>query len=61
MSAANLRLPEDLHRQITETAKRSQRSLNGEIVHRLQRSFEQQQEVKAVSSLIRKALQGEGS
>jgi len=38
----NLRLDEPLHRQLTAEAKRSVRSLNGEIIFRLRRSLERQ-------------------
>jgi predicted HicB family RNase H-like nuclease len=38
----NLRLDEPLHRQLTMEAKRSVRSLNGEMVYRLRKSFEDQ-------------------
>lgn len=41
----NLRLDEALHRQLTAEAKRSVRSLNGEIIFRLRRSLDQQPEV----------------
>jgi predicted HicB family RNase H-like nuclease len=37
----NLRLDEALHRQLTAEAKRSVRSLNGEIIFRLRRSLDQ--------------------
>jgi predicted HicB family RNase H-like nuclease len=37
-----LRLDEPTHRQLTAKAKRSVRSLNGEIVWRLRRSIEEQ-------------------
>jgi predicted HicB family RNase H-like nuclease len=40
----NLRLDEALHQQLTVEAKRSVRSLNGEIVFRLRRSFHEQSE-----------------
>jgi len=40
----NLRLDEALHRQLTAEAKRSIRSLNGEIIFRLRRSFREQSE-----------------
>ena len=40
----NLRLDEALHRQLTAEAKRSIRSLNGEIIFRLRRSLERQPE-----------------
>lgn len=33
-----VRLPEDLHRVLTDLAKRENRSLNGQIVHLLQRA-----------------------
>ena len=36
----NLRLDEALHRQLTAEARRSVRSLNGEIIFRLRRSLE---------------------
>jgi predicted HicB family RNase H-like nuclease len=36
----NLRLDEALHRQLTAEARRSVRSLNGEIVFRLRKSLE---------------------
>jgi predicted HicB family RNase H-like nuclease len=39
--ALNLRLDEALHRQLTAEAKRSLRSLNGEIIFRLRRSLDQ--------------------
>jgi predicted HicB family RNase H-like nuclease len=39
----NLRLDEPLHRQLTAEAKRSVRSLNGEIIFRLRQSIETQQ------------------
>jgi predicted HicB family RNase H-like nuclease len=42
--ALNLRLDRPLHRQLTAEAKRSVRSLNGEIVFRLRRSFHEQSE-----------------
>jgi hypothetical protein len=32
----NLRLPDELHSTLTETAKQSHRSLNGEILHALE-------------------------
>jgi predicted HicB family RNase H-like nuclease len=38
----NLRLDETLHEQLVEAAKRSIRSLNGEIVYRLRSSFDRQ-------------------
>jgi len=37
----NLRLDEALHRQLTAEAKRSVRSLNGEIIFRLRKSLDQ--------------------
>jgi predicted HicB family RNase H-like nuclease len=40
----NLRLDEALHRQLAAEAKRSVRSLNGEIIFRLRRSLDQQSE-----------------
>jgi predicted HicB family RNase H-like nuclease len=43
MVALNLRMPDELHRQMTETAKSSYRSLNMEIVHRLHQSLGDQQ------------------
>ena len=43
MVALNLRLPDDLHRQMTETAKVGFRSLNMEILFRLHQSLEQEQ------------------
>ena len=56
MVAINVRLPDELHQRMTKTAKDSFRSLNGEIIHRLQNSYEQQEEAKAVASLMREAL-----
>jgi predicted HicB family RNase H-like nuclease len=38
----NLRLDEPLRRQLTAEARRSVRSLNGEIIFRLRRSLDQQ-------------------
>jgi len=35
-----LRLPDDLHARLREAAGRDHRSLNSEITHRLERSFE---------------------
>jgi predicted HicB family RNase H-like nuclease len=43
----NLRLDEALHRQLTAEAKRSVRSLNGEIIFRLRKSLDQQSEEAA--------------
>ena len=40
----NLRLDEALHRQLAAEAKRSVRSLNGEIIFRLRCSLDQQSE-----------------
>jgi predicted HicB family RNase H-like nuclease len=40
----NLRLDEPLRRQLTAEARRSVRSLNGEIIFRLRRSLDQQLE-----------------
>ena len=42
VKALCLRLDEPLHRQLTAEAKRSVRSLKGEIIFRLRRSLEQQ-------------------
>jgi predicted HicB family RNase H-like nuclease len=42
-----MRLDEALHRQLALEAKRSVRSLNGEIVWRLRKSFEQQSDAAA--------------
>ena len=38
----NLRFDEELHQQLADAARRSVRSINGEIVYRLRTSFEQQ-------------------
>jgi predicted HicB family RNase H-like nuclease len=43
----NLRLDEPLRRQLTAEARRSVRSLNGEIIFRLRRSLDQQSEEAA--------------
>jgi predicted HicB family RNase H-like nuclease len=43
----NLRLDESLRRQLTAEARRSVRSLNGEIIFRLRRSLDQQSEEAA--------------
>ena len=40
----NLRLDEALHRELTAEARRSVRSLNGEIIFRLRCSLDQQSE-----------------
>ena len=55
MAALNLRIPDDLHRKMTKTAKGSYRSLNSEIIHRLQQSFEHKPAVEVVTALVRKA------
>lgn len=39
MKALNLRLPDELHAQLRELAEREHRSLNAEIVARLERSL----------------------
>lgn len=39
--AVNFRFDEALHRQLADAAKDSVRSLNGEILYRLRKSFEQ--------------------
>jgi predicted HicB family RNase H-like nuclease len=46
MVALNLRLPDDLHRQMTETAKSEFRSLNMEILYRLHQSLEREQSAR---------------
>jgi predicted HicB family RNase H-like nuclease len=38
-----VRLPRELHQQLAAEAIRSDRSLNGEIVHRIRKSFEEQE------------------
>jgi len=43
----NLRLDELLHRQLMAEARRSVRSLNGEIIFQLRRSLDQQSEEAA--------------
>jgi predicted HicB family RNase H-like nuclease len=43
----NLRLDEALHRQLTAEAKRSIRSLNGEIIFRLRKSFRESEDAAA--------------
>jgi predicted HicB family RNase H-like nuclease len=43
----NLRLDGGLHQQLTAEARRSVRSLNGEIIFRLRRSLDQQSDEAA--------------
>jgi predicted HicB family RNase H-like nuclease len=43
----NLRLDGALHEQLIEAAKRSVRSLNGEILYRLRSSFDRQETAAA--------------
>ena len=38
----NLRLRQDLHRRLTQGAKKARRSLNAEMVERLERSFQRE-------------------
>lgn len=40
--AYTIRLPENLYSRVKETATRERRSLNGEIIYRLLRSFERE-------------------
>jgi len=39
MKNLNVRLPDDLHGRLRAAAERERRSLNAEILHRLERSF----------------------
>jgi Arc-like DNA binding dprotein len=45
-----LRFPERLRRRIEAAAERNERSLNGEIVHRLELSFEKDDRVQLVET-----------
>jgi hypothetical protein len=43
-----LRLPENLRRRIEHSAKKQQRSLNAEIIHRLEESFTRQDQAALI-------------
>jgi Arc-like DNA binding domain len=54
--ALKLRLREDLRRPLAAEAKKAGRSLNREIVHRLEQSFSQEALTSAVRSAVRAEL-----
>jgi Arc-like DNA binding domain len=47
-----LRLPEDLRRRIEREANRNQRSLNAEVVRRLEQSFQSDESAQLVAKTV---------
>ncbi len=45
----NLRFDEELHEQLLKAARRSVRSINGEILYRLRKSFNERDEASAAT------------
>lgn len=50
-----LRLPVELHEQIVEASEKSRRSMNAELVVRLEQSFAREPRLAAKSTTIKKA------
>ena len=60
MKSATLKhLPAPLHRQLTRKAEASHRTVEGEIIHRLERSLEQDQAEEQLAAHLRRALSAE--
>ena len=51
----SLRIREELRKRVEREAKRADRSMNAEIVHRLEQSFEHQDIIKAIKETITEA------
>lgn len=47
-----LRLPRDLHKEVQDSAEKNNRSMNAEIVARLQSSFEEKKHVSTTAELL---------
>ncbi len=60
----SLRIPVELHKQLAEEAEEKSRSINAEVIERLQSSFEQSKSINGISEsrmeeLIREAIRKE--
>lgn len=53
-----LRLPSGMRERICESAKNNQRSMNAEVVYRIDHSLEQEAEIVRLKAMIDRLLQG---